>query len=154
MISDIARKIGYTSSICSVPVPDRRNNMYSTSLAKLQTTMPWYKGWRKDLTSGEPIFGTNVVEAIDSTGLSFPTLQQTPFRAIVSWTSLVPSTATIRVLAGSAKVGDTLKVFPGNLITTTISHIRQVGFDLNGEVLEDWPESTGGPGNLVELTIL
>jgi translation elongation factor EF-1alpha len=148
MIFDIARKIGYTGSICSIPVPDQHNNTYSTSLAQLNITMPWYKGWRMELEDGQAISGTSVVEAIDSIRLPFLRPPENCFRASVISTVLagIP-TVFVQVLSGYAKVGTILKLIPHNT-TFTISGIQIV----EGESIKDF-ESTQGPGTRAFLEL-
>jgi translation elongation factor EF-1alpha len=148
MILDVARKIGYPGSICSIPVSDRHISVYSTSLTQAQVTMPWYQGWRKDLGNGQVISGTSLVEAIDSIGFSCLKPQNTrPFRATVSSKYVTPwREPVVKVISGKAKVGTILKSFPEN-IPYQISDVKIV---LTRKVYQDC-DTTGEPGTYAKL---
>lgn len=136
-------------AVCFIPSPDLKNGCQPVLLNQLQLTMPWYKGWRREIGSGRSILGGTLAEAIDTIGINLA--KERPFFATVCVTAGIPLKVIAWAHSGSLKPGAKLNLFPQNK-HVTVKNIRSMPpFDkatMDSE--SDWLE--GRPGNLIELS--
>lgn len=145
----LARDVGFNpGAICFVPAPDLTNASQPMLLDQLQLTMPWYKGWRKDIGNGRSILGGTLAEAIDTIGLSMG--KERAFFGTICATTGLPSKVITWVHSGFIKLGAKLKLFPKNKQVIVKSFKNIPPFDEKTMDPEsDWLE--GRQGTLVEI---
>jgi translation elongation factor EF-1alpha len=134
---------------CFIPSPDLQNGSQPVLLNQLQLTMPWYKGWRREIGSSRSILGGTLAEAIDTIGMNLA--KERPFFATVCATAGIPLKAIAWVHSGPLKLGAKLTLFPHNK-HATVKNIRSMP-PFDRELMDpesDWLE--GRLGNLVELS--